>query len=533
MPNGFLVIQMNTFTKNPKKNNLKTITVVGAGTAGALAACFLKKHFPTDQIILLHSDHIPTIGVGESVTPHVKGFLNEIGVDEKDMMLATQSIFKYANCFKDWINEKEDVYFAFNYNEPLEKIFNNQPITKEDIVSIGPTDMRATDVWIDLFNNKKVQNYSDSFVPLYSFMNKNKAPFDSNGCYLGSENFSYAYHIDAEKLAPYLIEKHAKPSGVKEIIDTITKVNCDQQGIASVELQSGAIISSDIWIDATGFHRTLISKLTNDYHAYTHCPANSAWVSPLKYSDADQECKNHTQSIWHSMGWVFKIGLLNRMGCGLVYNDKYFTDAQAKEEFLKIIDKKNLKEPRLIKWEPKRFKTPAIKNVCAVGMAAGFIEPMEANALFISVSTIFAATMAIKNNNDWTDYNEKVCYALDDIADFISVHYTLCSKKTNKFWQDMYDLGIELNHKQLLKEKYNSEKNTVSRSYNFLTIFPDYMWAELASVWLDNLHNWSKNSPEHLQNKLHDYLTKKQIWADGISNQTEEYYQFISKLHNK
>jgi hypothetical protein len=97
----------------------------------------------------------------------------------------------------------------------------------------------------------------------------------------------------------------------------------------------------------------------------------------------------------------------------------------------------------------------------------------------------------------------------------------------------MYDLGIELNHKQLLKEKYNSEKNTVSRSYNFLTIFPDYMWAELASVWLDNLHNWSKNSPKDLQNKLHDYLTKKQIWADGISNQTEEYYQFISKLHNK
>ena len=510
---------------------MKTITVVGAGTAGALAVCFLKKHFPEDHIVLIHSDSIPTMGVGESVTPHVKGFLQEIDVDEKEMMLATQGIFKYANCFKDWLNEKEDVYFSFNYNEPLEKVLNDQPISKEDIISIGPSDMRATDVWLDLFNSQKIKNYSESFIPLFAFMNKNKAPFDNNKSYLGSPNFSYAYHIDAEKLAPYLIEKHAKPKGVEEIIDTIMDINVNEQGIENIKLKSGRIVNSDIWIDASGFHRILISKLTNDYHEYTQCPANSAWVSPLKYSNADQECKNYTQSIWHSMGWIFKIGLLNRMGCGLVYSDKYFSDSEAKEEFLKIIDKKNLKEPRLIKWEPKRLKTPAIKNVCAVGMAAGFIEPMEANALFISVSTIFAATMAIKNNNNWADYNEKVCYALDDIADFISVHYTLCSKKQNKFWDDMKDLGIKLNHKQLLKEKYNSEKNTLMCGYNYLTIFPDYMWVELASAWTKDLNSWSKNSSEELQNKLLNHLIKKQQLADTISNGTKNYYEFISQYH--
>ncbi|SVC28890.1 uncharacterized protein METZ01_LOCUS281744, partial [marine metagenome] len=273
------------------------ITVVGAGTTGSFAAAHLKKYFPEHTIRLLHSDKVGTIGVGESVTPPVKYFMDDLGADEQTWMRDTGSIYKYANCFKDWTNKTDEQYFAFSYNEPLDKVLRGDPITFPDIKSVRPNHIRATDVWLDLYLQNKVTDYSKTFNPMYTFMRNMKAPFIEDE-YLGSENFSYAYHVDAEKLGPWVRDNIAFKLGVEEIKGTIKSVVKHEDKVSKVILEGGVEFKSDLWIDATGFHRLLIKELTDKTIEYPYCPANASWVGPMSYKDQDNEMKNYTQSIW-------------------------------------------------------------------------------------------------------------------------------------------------------------------------------------------------------------------------------------------
>ncbi len=492
------------------------ITVVGAGTTGSFAAAHLKKHFPEHTIRLLHSDEVGTIGVGESVTPPVKYFMDDLGADEKTWMRDTGSIYKYANCFKNWINDTptDKQFFAFSYNEPLDKVLAGDPITFPDIKSVRPNHLRATDVWLDLYLQNKVTDYSKTFNPMYTFMHHMKAPFIEEE-YLGSDNFSYAYHVDAEKLGPWVLDNIAFKSGVEEIKGTIKYTTKHEDPvedlIKSVVLTDGREFTSDLWIDATGFHRLLIKQLTDKTIGYPHCPANASWVGPMSYVDQDNEMKNYTQSIWQEEGWLFKIGLRNRMGTGLVFSTDYIDEEEALQKFIKIQDGRALKDPRLIKWHPCRVDTPAKGNVVAIGMAAGFVEPMEANALFVTVSTIWQLNFAMQQGMDWDSYNKNVGGAIDDIADFLSVHYTLCPRTENIFWREMRELGRQRKDDERVYEKYMSVKNTIESSSQFLTIFPDYMWLELAASWDVDVSKWKKEIPKDISEDYASYL-KDRNW---------------------
>jgi hypothetical protein len=154
------------------------ITVVGAGTAGVLAAAYLKKKLNAD-VTLLYSDDIPTIGVGESVTPFVTRFLQDLELDEKEWMTATNSIYKYANCFENWSDTNNKQMFAFTYNEPVEKVIAGKAITWNDMKNLQPTDIRSTDVWVQNKLNNNAGEFSSDFNHLHEFMIQSKAPFVS------------------------------------------------------------------------------------------------------------------------------------------------------------------------------------------------------------------------------------------------------------------------------------------------------------------------------------------------------------------
>lgn len=502
------------------------ITVVGAGTTGSFAAAHLKKYFPEHTIRLLHSDEVGTIGVGESVTPPVKFFMDDLGADEQTWMRDTGSIYKYANCFKDWTNKDDEQYFAFSYNEPLDKVLAGDSITFPDIKSVRPDHIRATDVWLDLYLQDKVTDYSKTFNPMYTFMNRMKAPFLQDK-YLGSENFSYAYHVDAEKLGPWVRDNIAFKLGVEEIKGTIKYTTKHEDPvedlIKSVVLTDGREFTSDLWIDATGFHRLLIKQLTDKTIGYPHCPANASWVGPMSYTDQDNEMKNYTQSIWQEEGWLFKIGLRNRMGTGLVFSTDHINEEDALQKFIKIQDGKSLKDPRLIKWHPGRVDTPAKGNVVAIGMAAGFVEPMEANALFVTVSTIWQLNFAMQQDMNWDSYNKNVGGAIDDIADFLSVHYTLCPRTENTFWTEMRELGRQRKDEDRVYEKYMSVKNTIESSSQFLTIFPDYMWLELATSWDVDVSKWKKEIPSDISEEFHSHLITRNTSLDFLANECPDY----------
>jgi len=501
------------------------ITVVGAGTAGVMAAAYLKKKLNVD-VVLLYSKDVPAIGVGESVTPYVTRFLNDLDLDEKEWMQKTNSIYKYGNCFEGWTEDNLKHFFAFTYNQPVEKVLANKSLTWNDIKDVSANDVRSSDIWTDLYCKNNTSYFSEDFNSLHYFMEHLKAPFVNNE-YIGAP-YSYAYHIDAEALGAYLKDTVCKKLGVKEIVGTINKTNINN-GIESVELESGEILTSDIWIDASGFHRVLISQLTDDFKYYD-TPGNASWVAPLEYTN-DKQMKNYTQSIWNEYGWIFKIGLSTRQGCGLVFDTRHTDIETAKQEFLKQIENRNIKEPRLITWEPKRYNMPAVENTFAIGMSAGFVEPMEANALYVTIATIKGVERAL-NNNDIEGYNQRVGFTIDDIADFIDVHYTLCNKGTSEFWNTLRQRGIEQNHIDMLLEKYNSKYHNIGHAVEYWTMFPDYMWLELAAGWTKNIEKFKKDVPIETIEKFKKVADMQKAKMLDILKTTKDYKQFITEFHN-
>lgn len=496
--------------------------MIGGGAAGSMAAAYVKKKFSDCEVYMIYTDSIPIIGVGESVTPYITVFFNDLGIPESEWMPATGSIYKYANCFENWTEENTQQFFAFSYNEPMNKILSRQPVSWDDMRSLQSTDFKSTDVWIDLFNNKISTDFSKDFNANHEYMKSLKAPF-SDKKYI-HHKFSYAYHINAEKVCNYLKNDICTRLDVKTIKQKITHVNTQGEHIQNVVLENSDVHTSDYWLDATGQHRVLANYVNKELKLYD-TPANSAWVSPLKYTDQSSEMKNYTQSIWNEKGWVFKIGLIDRMGCGLVYSDKYFTDDEAKEEFLQVAKGQNLVEPRNLKWTPARLKTPAVGNVFPIGMTAGFVEPMEANALYIIWSTIKCFERYL-NENNIDDFNHRVSYTIDDIADFIDVHYTLCPRG-DYFWKDQRTRGVANNHQQLVKDKYQSDLATLYSATQQYTMFPEYMWLELASTWIGDLTDWSKNIPKNIQDSYFKYLQDKKIAAD----QSQNYLDFMKEFH--
>jgi tryptophan halogenase len=140
----------------------------------------------------------------------------------------------------------------------------------------------------------------------------------------------------------------------------------------------------------------------------------------------------------------------------------------------------NLKTvPKIIRWKPSRLETFAEGNVAAVGLSCGFIEPLEANALYIIVNSIRRLSKVLmKGQLNFTSYNKEMSYTIDDIADFILVHYTMSNRTDTKFWQDM-----KQNHTQLINDKINNPLNTMKNSIGGYSMFPDYMWLQLAVSW--------------------------------------------------
>lgn len=474
------------------------ITVVGSGTAGSLTSAFLAKEFPYATIEMIHSEKVGILGVGESITPHLPGLLFTLGVDEKRFMRETDAVFKFGNSMEDWTTtcDGPNIFRAFHWSKK-----HQESRTWHNILKTYPKDLRTTDIWVDVYKNKSAKDLSvyQHTCEAYQYCKDLKMPFDDNGYYLPPAIANYAYHIDAEKTSPWIRENVCKMYNVIETIATVEKVNTDSKGIVSIELDNGRIVTSDIWVDCTGLSRVLIGKLTKQFHTYKANKVNSAWVCPIDYENKDKEQVNYTRSIRRDMGWQFSIALTNRIGTGLVYSDEYFDDNKALKYWHSIIQDRQLREPRLLKWIPGRLKTPNVGNTYAVGMAAGFIDPLEANAVVSAISCMKHIARMIQQQHDKEYYNQVVNYYFDDIADFTAVHYTLSRNGDNHFWSDMRRIGKELNHAQLVKKKYYNIKNSMEGVVDYLTAFPDTNWLDIANNWVQDLSDWPTKSTNQQQ----------------------------------
>ena len=468
---------------------MMNLVIVGGGTAGWMAAGYLKKTNPNFSITLIESPAIPKIGVGESVTPHVAAFFNDLGVPVEHWMQHTGSVYKYANKFTDWSDSTKErgEYFSFTYTTNINALYRDiQHVTSfEEMAQYG--NYKTTDAFLALKKEGKIGRFDTHFDTQYHYMENNVAPFDGK-TYLLNPLYSWSQHINADLAAEYIRDNIAKPLGVRHIQAKVQNVVHEGDNITSLELDNGQSVVADLFIDASGFNKVLVKALGWAEQSYRQNPVNAAWVCQVDYDDYETEMVNYTQSIAKDYGWLFKIGLYHRMGTGYCFSRDYVSEEQALEQYLSYVPNAKRRDPKLIKWTPQRLVEPAKGNCVAIGLSCGFVEPMEANALYIIVSsirklnTVFERAKGSKQLN-FKQYNEEIAYAIDDIADFIKVHYSLSNQNKNDMWKDMISLGVRDNHLDLVVDKYLGEKNNMQAAWNGNTLFPDYMWAQLASAW--------------------------------------------------
>ena len=398
-------------------NKIKKVVIAGGGTAGWITATALaKKLGELLDITLVESNAIGTIGVGEATIPTSRTFHKLIGIDEQELMRATNATFKLGIQFEGWGN-LDDKYFH----------------------SFGST---GQDSWLANFQHfwlhGKEKNISGDFG---EYCLEHQAAQAGKFSCLPSMDINYAYHLDALLYAKFL-KKISAENGVKNIegrISTVTK-NEETGFIESLILESGEVIEGDLFIDCTGFDALLIEKtLQTGFEDWSHllpCDAAVAVQTEQTSSIVDP----FTRSIALDAGWRWCIPLQNRMGNGYVYSRRHISDDEAIATLLREVDGQPLSEPRVIKHRPGVRRKVWNKNCVAIGLSGGFLEPLESTGIHLFMMGVVRLIQLFPfngvNQSLEDQYNDLTVAELTSIRDFIVLHYHATQRTDTQFWRD-------------------------------------------------------------------------------------------------
>ena len=420
---------------------MQKIIIVGGGSSGWLAAAGLVKYFPNKEIIVLESDKIPIIGVGESTTATFREFINiNLGIDDKEFMPGVDAVYKMSVKFNDFYYENDEGFhypFVSAYTEGLE------PFMEES--------------WeiIKYFNKEiKRQDFVKFLVSTYSLFNKNKISINKNLQFDNyNPNYMLGYHLDANKLGAWLKNKYCIPRGVKHLIGEVVNVVVSEKGIEKLQTSIGEL-EADLYIDCTGFKKVLISSLKEvEYVDLSHkLPNNKAWAVPTKYSDIYKQMTPYTNCTALKNGWAWYTPIWTRIGNGYAYSDKYISDDEALVEFKEYLcSDKNFRKLETNEVENLPFfklnmsagfcKESFVKNVCAIGLSSGFLEPLEGTGLyFVTDSVLLLIKMLSRekiNQFNKDSFNMHMQYKWSDWADILSTFYTYSVREDSDYWKDI------------------------------------------------------------------------------------------------
>lgn len=400
---------------------IKHVVIAGGGTAGWITAALLNKVLgKVIKITLIESSTIGTIGVGEATIPPIIQLNNALGINEQEFINATNASIKLGIEFENWKTTSHSYMHAFGSfgkDFPFCDFYNFW--VKGKIT--GCEDR----LWDFSLNYQAAKQHK--FAPLNTIPNT-QLP-----------GLSYAYHFDATLYAEFL-KKLAMSRGVDHIDAKIEQAEqCPLSGnIKSLTLDNTQQINADLFIDATGQRALLIEQTLNtgfvDWSHYLPCDSAVA-----VQSQGTSELKPYTRSIAHSAGWQWQIPLQSRIGNGLVYCSRYLSDDAATQLLLKNLPAEPITAPRVIKFKTGRRLKQWHKNVVSVGLASGFLEPLESTSIHLIQS---AVTRLIKlfphhgiSETLVTEFNKQSVIEIEHIRDFIILHYKLTEREDSAFWR--------------------------------------------------------------------------------------------------
>ncbi len=401
---------------------VRNIVIVGGGTAGWMAAAALARlqDNGTTKIILIESDEIGIVGVGEATIPPIKTFNAMLGIDEADFLAKTQGSFKLGIEFDGWQREGERYLHPFGaYGSDINGIKFHQ-------------------IWL-MLRARGMTNPIGDFNMCDVMSRGSRFDLPSPDPRNVTSMLDYAYHFDAGLYARYL-RSYAEARRVTRREGKIIRVEqrTDDGFIDAVVMEDGARIEGDLFIDCSGFAGLLIEQtLQTGYEDWSHwLPCNSAIAVP---SARTEPLLPYTRSTARDAGWQWRIPLQHRTGNGYVYCSDYISDDQATATLLANLDGQALGEPRQLRFLTGRRKQAWNKNVVSLGLASGFMEPLESTSIHLvqegisKLLALFPDRSFASHERD--EYNRLTAIQWEQIRDFLILHYKANARVGSQFWE--------------------------------------------------------------------------------------------------
>lgn len=402
------------------------IAIAGGGTAGWMVAATFARFLETGfEISLVESDEIGTIGVGEATIPQIRLFNDALGLDEDAFLRATQGTYKLGIEFVDWLKPGDRYMHAFgDIGRDVGLLPFHQYWLRAKELGI------AADLAAYSLNNQ---------AALADRMQRGPARTARL-----LPDMPYAFHFDAGLYARHL-RRYSETRGVNRIEGRIAQVEQNESGdVSRLVLEDGTAISADFYVDCTGFRGLLIEQtLKTGYDDWTHwLPCDHAIAVPSERSAAFTP---YTRSTAKTAGWQWRIPLQHRTGNGIVYSSAHMSEDEATASLLAGLDGPPLAEPRSIPFRTGKRRKMWNRNVIAIGLAGGFMEPLESTSIHLIQSAISRLMKLLPGRTiaeaDRTEFNRQSDFEYERIRDFIILHYK-ANERDGPFWQACQNMEI-------------------------------------------------------------------------------------------